>query len=379
MRRNDPQRPGPDQHQEQPHRQPHPDRQGADHLAGVPLAAGEVEKGVAEAGDDTDQHADDEDLEEFHRGSHPVGPGAGSAEDPYYRRVTIRIAVGQRVFAPSWLMTGLTVVLCLLFLSLGRWQWGRAEQKRELWAQFDRGAGEVVALGTRTMTELPRYARVRVEGRWEPRRQFLLDNRTHEGRAGYEVLTPLWLDDGRVVLVNRGWVPFGGYRDQLPDVSAELADLVAATSGAATARVAVSGRLDELPSAGLAGGRAAPRLEGPWPRVTAFPRPAELAASLGLAPPPGEDASTTGAGGRGEAVAGVGSAAASIGGVVPRLERRLLLLDAREPRGYVRDWKPGGRGPEQNWSYAIQWWSFGVVLLGLYVGLNLRRAQEESR
>jgi surfeit locus 1 family protein len=256
------------------------------------------------------------------------------------------------VFAPSWLMTGLTVVLCLLFLSLGRWQWGRAEQKRELWAQFDRGGGEVVSLGTRPITELPRYARVRVEGRWEPRRQFLLDNRTHAGRAGYEVLTPLWLDDGRVVLVNRGWVPFSGYRDRLPDVSADFADLVAGTSGAATARVAISGRLDELPSAGLAGGRAAPRLEGPWPRVTTFPQPAELAASLGIAPP---------------------------GGIVPRLERRLLLLDAQEPRGYVREWKPGGRGPEQNWSYAIQWWSFAVVLLGLYVGLNLRRTREESR
>jgi surfeit locus 1 family protein len=259
-------------------------------------------------------------------------------------------------------MTGLTVVLCLLFLSLGRWQWGRAEQKRELWAQFERGTGEVVSPGTRPLTGLPRYTRVRVEGRWEPRRQFLLDNRTHDGRAGYEVLTPLWLDDGSVVLVNRGWVPFGGYRDRLPDVSADFADLVAGTAGAATARVAVSGRLDELPSAGLAGGRAAPRLEGPWPRVTAFPRPEELAASLGVVALPDEAAATTGA-----------------AGVAPRLERRLLLLDAREPRGYVREWKPGGRGPEQNWSYAIQWWSFGVVLFGLYVGLNLRRTREESR
>jgi surfeit locus 1 family protein len=275
-------------------------------------------------------------------------------------------------------MTGLTVVLCLLFLSLGRWQWGRAEQKRELWAQFERGTGEVMSPGTRPLSELPRYTRVRVAGRWEPRRQFLLDNRTHDGRAGYEVLTPLWLDDGRIVLVNRGWVPFGGYRDRLPDVAADFADLVAGTSGAATARVAVSGRLDELPSAGLAGGRAAPRLEGPWPRVTAFPRPVELAASLGVAPP--ADATTaTGAARGGLADAPSGAGAEPPAGLAPRLERRLLLLDAQQPRGYVREWKPGGRGPEQNWSYAIQWWSFGVVLVGLYVGLNLRRTREESR
>ena len=75
------------------------------------------------------------------------------------------------MFAPSWLMTGLTVVLCLLFLSLGRWQWGRAEQKRELWAQFDPGAAATwCRWALVAMAELPRYARVRVEGRWEPRR-----------------------------------------------------------------------------------------------------------------------------------------------------------------------------------------------------------------
>ncbi len=244
-------------------------------------------------------------------------------------------------------MTGLTVLLCVLFVVLGRWQWGRAEQKRELWAQFERGGGEVVALGGRATTDLPRYARVRVEGRWGPERQFLLDNRTHDGRAGYEVLTPLVLDDGRVLLVNRGWVPFAGYRDRLPDVTTEFAALreAGASSNGTLPRVTVSGRLDELPSAGLAGGRGAPALEGSWPRVTAYPRPAELAAALGDR---------------------------------TRLEPRLLLLEATEPRGYLREWKPGGRGPEQNWSYAIQWWSFAVVLLGLYVGLNLRKGREES-
>jgi len=236
-------------------------------------------------------------------------------------------------------MTGLTVALCASFILLGRWQWGRAETKQALWEQFERGAGEVVALGTRATTDLPRYARVRVEGRWLPQRQFLLDNRTHEGSAGYEVLTPLMLESGRVLLVDRGWVPFMGYRDRLPDVGSPFAELDPAMP------VTVSGRLDELPSAGLAAGRAAPALEGPWPRVTSYPRPQELAAAL----------ATT------------------------QLEPRMLLLGAREPRGYVRDWKPGGRGPETNWSYAIQWWSFAVVLFGLYVGLNLRRTREESR
>ncbi|MCC6171165.1 MAG: SURF1 family protein [Gammaproteobacteria bacterium] len=254
------------------------------------------------------------------------------------------------MFAPSWLMTGLTVLLCVSFVALGRWQWGRYEIKRELWAQFERGVAQRVELGSRSTTDLPRYTHVRLEGRWLPQRQFLLDNRTHAGHAGYEVLTPFELPDGRLVLVDRGWVPFSGYRDRLPDVASAFADLGFGRDGAMSTSgprlMAITGRLDELPSAGLAGGRAPPATEGSWPRLTSFPTWTELAAALGAD---------------------------------PRLERRLLLLDAAEPRGYLREWRPGGRGPEQNWSYAIQWWSFAAVLAGLYFGLNLRRRGSAQR
>ena len=229
-------------------------------------------------------------------------------------------------------------MLLVLFISLGRWQWNRAEFKQQLVDEFTRNAAQVVALGTRPTRELPRYARIAVEGEWDGSRQFLLDNRTRDGRAGYEVLTPLRLADGRWVLVNRGWVPFTGYRDRLPEVR-----LLAAASG--SGRMTVRGVLDELPNAGLAGGRAAPATQGGWPRVTAFPLQPELAAALGVDP--------------------------------KRLEPRVLLLDDAEPAGYVRGWQPFVKGPEQNWSYAIQWWSFAVLLIVLYVALNLRKTDTE--
>jgi len=50
----------------------------------------------------------------------------------------------------------------------------------------------------------------------------------------------------------------------------------------------------------------------------------------------------------------------------------VLLLDASAPAGYRRDWRPFVKGPEQNISYAVQWWSFGVLLLVLFVKMNLR-------
>jgi surfeit locus 1 family protein len=233
-------------------------------------------------------------------------------------------------------MTVLTLVLLALFVSLGRWQWERADFKSAQQLEFAAGVRRQQALGNRSTQDFARYARLSVSGEWDVARQFLLDNRTRDGRAGYEVLTPLRLEDGRWLLVNRGWVPFRGYRDALPDVAAALTG--------ADGRVDIRGVLDELPTAGLAAGRAPPAVQGGWPRVTAFPRAAELRAALAR---PGEPA--------------------------PQLEARVLLLDEAEPNGYIRGWKPFARGPEQNWSYAIQWWGFAVLLLVLYVALNLKK------
>lgn len=228
-------------------------------------------------------------------------------------------------------MTLLVVVVLCVFIALGRWQWGRGEAKDALAAQFARGGDSVLELGAQGTDGLPRFAQLRVRGAWEADRQFLLDNRTREGRAGYEVLTPLRLEDGRRVLVNRGWIPFSGRRDRLPDV----------VSGLPRGAVTVQGRLDALPTAGLASGRAAPALSGAWPRVTSFPTTAELAAALGA-----------------------------------DLQPRVVLMDATEPAGYRRDWRPFVKGPEQNYSYALQWWSFAVLLLVLYGVLNTKRKDD---
>lgn len=250
-------------------------------------------------------------------------------------------------------MTALTVALLVLFIGLGRWQWGRAETKAELQRQFDSAAGTAVELGERDSGSLPRYAALIVRGEWDAERQFLLENRTRAGRAGYEVLTPLRLGDGRWLLVNRGWLPFEGYRDRLPDVAEGLRgrERAGRDATASPATRTVRGRLDELPAAGLASGRAAPATAGAWPRVTSFPSAMDLARALATPEDP-----------------------------QPRVEPRVLLLDAAEPQGYLRDWKPLAKGPEQNWSYAIQWWSFAVVLLILYVALNLERPKgDEAR
>lgn len=224
-------------------------------------------------------------------------------------------------------MTLAMLVLLGLFVSLGRWQWHRGEAKQTVWAEFQQNSPPE-SLGTRKPDSLPRFARIEVEGQFRPDHQFLLDNRSYQGKPGYEVLTPFHIKDVGLILVNRGWVPFSGYRDRLPDIS---------QPGSIDTRF-ISGQLEDLPAAGLASGRAAPEAGASWPKLTSFPTHEELQASLG-----------------------------------EKISTRILLLDPKESGGYVRDWHPPGMDPSRHFSYAIQWWGFAAVLLVLYFGLNFRK------
>jgi surfeit locus 1 family protein len=226
-------------------------------------------------------------------------------------------------------MTALTLVLCAVFVRLGEWQWHKAQSRQAEWNAFARGADRAVELGSRGTADVARFQRIVVSGRFDPAHQFLLDNRIENDAAGYEVLTPLRLDDGRVLLVDRGWVPFTGYRNRLPDVRLE-----------ASGPVRLTGRVDELPSAGLEFGRMPPR-DGPdWPKVTSYPDVPQLAAALDGA----------------------------------RLEPRILLLDPGQPYGYVREWRPPGMSPARYMAYAGEWWLFAVTLIVIWAVLSTEKS-----
>ncbi len=57
-------------------------------------------------------------------------------------------------------MTALTLVLCVVFVRLGEWQWHKAESRQAEWNAFARGADRAVELGSRGTTEVPRFQRV---------------------------------------------------------------------------------------------------------------------------------------------------------------------------------------------------------------------------
>ena len=236
--------------------------------------------------------------------------------------------VRRRRFAPRAWAVALAVVGIGGCLALANWQLGRAREKEALIAAFDAGGGEAVPLSVAAPAELPRYQRVTVAGRYEPGRQVLLDNMpSASGQAGYRVLTPFRREDGgSLVLVDRGWVPLGADRSQRPDV---------AVGGEPRA---VTGRLDGLPVPGLRLGEARAPDSAGWPLVLNFPVTADLEAALG-----------------------------------EPVEARILLLDADQPDGYQRAWRPSmGFPPERHLGYAIQWLALALVVLVAFVATGLQ-------
>lgn len=111
------------------------------------------------------------------------------------------------------------VAVIVIFVLLGNWQLGRADDKRALAQAFDAGM-HAPARSFAAGDPAPPWHAVRLEGVWLAEASVYLDNRVQEGRVGYHVLTPLKLSDGSgLILVNRGWVAAGAYRDRLPDVA----------------------------------------------------------------------------------------------------------------------------------------------------------------
>ena len=107
-----------------------------------------------------------------------------------------------------------------LFVYLGYWQLQRAEEKRLLQMEYDsRASGPAVQVENRLQRpEELQFYHVVAKGYFETQYQILIDNRVHQGRAGYHVITPLRLPNSEVrLLVNRGWIPLGPDRDRLPD------------------------------------------------------------------------------------------------------------------------------------------------------------------
>jgi surfeit locus 1 family protein len=109
---------------------------------------------------------------------------------------------------PIFLALAVTIAGAALFARLGVWQLDRLHQRQA----FNAGLHERLAATPLSVTSLPtdtakgHYHRVVATGRFDYAAQVALAARSSRGSPGVHLLTPLDLDNGATVMVNRGWV-----------------------------------------------------------------------------------------------------------------------------------------------------------------------------
>ncbi len=122
----------------------------------------------------------------------------------------------RKKFKPGVRITIFFVIFAVVFFSLGIWQIERGQTKTQIMSEFENKlTKEPIYLNA----ESKKWDRVLVRGKWENKKQLLIDNVIHQGIAGYKVLTPLRIDEtNKLILVDRGWIKQNKFRDQLPDI-----------------------------------------------------------------------------------------------------------------------------------------------------------------
>ena len=230
-------------------------------------------------------------------------------------------------FKPGWLGIVATVIAVSVFTYLTLWQIGRAEERKQLQAQIvQRSELPVAALTDRKSVSLSndRYRRFQIEGSFSNQHQVLLDNVVHDGRPGYEIITPFQTRQGDSLLINRGWIDAGRDRTVLPDITVTEEQLT------------LTVMLDKPRSAPVMGLDVV-ESNNRWNYLDLdFYRKQS-------------------------------------GTEIPGY---LLLLAADSPSAYTSRWPEIEDKSGMHIGYAIQWGAFALIALGTFLGVNIKRIKQ---
>ena len=225
--------------------------------------------------------------------------------------------------------------LLALLLRLGFWQLNRADEKRDfLLSQQERMQKEVLPIAKLLAdTQDLRYRRVILEGHYDVKHQFLLDNQFHNSKVGYFVLTPFILAKGaQTVLINRGWVLMDKDRTQLPDINFMPP----------TGKLSIVGVINHFPQVGLILDGADEPGKG-WPSVVQLIDKQKITNKLNQ----------------------------------PIMDFQ-VQLSADQSYGYVREWQINTRiPPEKHMAYAFQWFALAVTLTLLTLWISCKTQKND--
>ncbi|MCC5479386.1 SURF1 family protein [Streptomyces sp. JA03] len=125
------------------------------------------------------------------------------------------------------ILTLVAIALIPTMIRLGFWQKHRYEERtarNELVSSALHAKPvpvERLSSPGHAVTRTEKYRTVTATGTFDTAREVVVRRRTNsDGEVGFHVLTPLVLTDGRILLVNRGWIPADGAQTAFPKIPA---------------------------------------------------------------------------------------------------------------------------------------------------------------
>jgi len=229
-----------------------------------------------------------------------------------------------RFFIPAFLI----IATLALLITLGFWQLDRADEKRAIEDQVANANANIAELITDVdLLSEKEYYHVHLQGSYIKDKQFIYDNQIVDQIPGYYVLTPFVLKgDSRAILINRGFIPWNGRRDQIADIDigAEITEV----------KVQIS--------------KPVKRIELKTDQIK--PNFPVLIQALDLV--------------KMSAIASL-DFASTVG-----------LLSPESENGFVRQWEPYTGSIERHIGYAIQWFLMALVLSIIGVRLALKQRKK---
>jgi surfeit locus 1 family protein len=136
------------------------------------------------------------------------------------RMAAEKYATSRHWVSPHWMAWCFIIVATAVLFGLSAWQLERLQWKKGLLSEIhaSRYSRAEAFPSDETTLKTMNFHRYRVSGEYLHDYEIHLAARYYKSQLGYHILVPFQLDDGRVLLVNRGWVKVD---DKLPSTRTE--------------------------------------------------------------------------------------------------------------------------------------------------------------
>lgn len=233
----------------------------------------------------------------------------------------------QYVFMPKLVPTLATLAILPILILLGIWQLHRADEKNLIVNEYQtRTISQPLQLTdlTHSGRDLSYYP-IKISGQFDNKHTILLDNKFYLHQMGYQVITPLILNNHQTILVNRGWISQGSNRQQLPLIPAVTG--IQNISGIIHHVAKHQFTLEDINNLAVT-----------WPlRIDKIDFPL-LQKALGYP-------------------------------IYPYI----ILLNPDQPNGFIRNWHPAHGNPARHIAYAVQWFALALILIIIFIAVNTHK------